>query len=221
MRNFVRACIGLAALGATVAASAQTKPNITPGRTDAAQTAQYTKLKKASAIGVVNLSTGEYTKFDNNNNSRVLVPVFNSIDSSIANVPGGLNYSWSAGGGTFACEFNDPNVVIGNLYIHPMSQDGCLSTPAFQSSWSDNLDILQDNYFVDVAAWGGDPNATNTIDEIDIIIGYTGATGNVAAGLVVGYYEWLDRNGDGFFYRVSSGPWLYILPLVQGAGQYQ
>lgn len=224
MRNLVRACIGLAALGATVAASAQTKPNITSGRTDLSSSVPAQKMAVDPVCrGVVDLSTGEYTKFDtNNNNTRVLVPVFNSVDSTIPNAPGGLNYAWTPGGGRFNCEFNDPNAPAISLFIHPMSQDGCTSTAAWGATqgWSNNLDILVDNYFVDLTNWnGGDPNATDTIDQIDVRIGYTGATGApVTIGLVLGYYEWLDRNGDGFFYRVSSGPWLYLWTLG-GSGQ--
>ena len=224
MRNFVRAFIGLAALGATVAASAQTRSVGTLRSNADIDIAPYSKPQHATPRGVVNLSTGEYTKFDRNDtNTRAITAVFDSYNSSAPDAPNGENMSWTPAGGQLGCSF-DPILYPSGFFFYLInrSQDGCVSRPAWGTAngWSNNLDIYFDNYLVDPANWANnDPNTIDTIEQMTVQVGISSGANpspNFGMGVVVGFYEWNDRNGDGNFYRVGSGPWLYVFNVSEG-----
>jgi hypothetical protein len=240
MKNLVRVSLGVAVLGLVVASAQVQTKQIKNGVVTATPTiAPATKLRTGAIVhGVIDLSTGEYRKFDTNSNSqRACIPAFDNWSWADSLEPPDLvrNYNWLDPGILVLCEFNDPNHPPSFLYTHRWSSDGCIdpndhdrATPNLVGE-SNNLDIMFDNYVVDPSVWDEDgtagsdpilpdPNSTRELCQIDVIVGrFDSGTAiprvNETIGIVIGFYEWLDRDGDAFFGQVSTGPWMWVVTL--------
>ena len=155
-------------------------------------------------VGVVNLSTGEYIRFQpgQQNTPRSSVVVYDSYHAA----GGGENVNWWFDGqGRAICSDDEPN-GIAPVGVIPMSPPKCASRGA-------DLKLTWDNYVADQVAWGGSLDTRRAAQQIIVQVGISSGANpnpNLGMGVIVGFFERFDRNGDGMLTHISSGPYQYV-----------